>query len=95
MVAILMLYYDRLYPFRVVAYISLIVFPTIMASLAFIDKSFPYTNSGVFCYLPTRPIWYRLALSWIPRYLILMTIVAVYLAIYLYAGYKFNEFEEK
>ncbi len=32
--------------------------------------------------LPARPIWYRLALSWIPRYLILCTILGTYLAVY-------------
>lgn len=66
-----------------------------MASLAFVDSPFPYTSTGVFCYLPTRPIWYRLVLSWIPRYLILITIVVVYVAIYVYAKMKFDEFEEK
>lgn len=66
-----------------------------MASLAFADTSLPYTSSGAFCYLPTRPIWYRLALSWIPRYLILSTIMVVYLAIYIYAKHKFDAFGEK
>ena len=66
-----------------------------MASLAFIDTSFPYVSSRVFCYLPTRPIWYRLALSWIPRYLIIITILVVYLSIYVHAKLKFEAFEEK
>ena len=63
-----------------------------MASLAFINKEGSYVSSGTFCYLPVRPIWYRLTLSWVPRYLILLVIAGVYLAVYLYARLKFNEF---
>lgn len=52
-------------------------------------------SQGTFCYLPSRPIWYRLALSWIPRYLILGTIIGIYLAIYLYTKFKFGDFDAK
>ena len=45
--------------------------------------------------LPSRPIWYRLALSWVPRYIILCTILGVYLAVYLYTKSKFGEFDAK
>lgn len=45
--------------------------------------------------IPTRPIWYRLALSWVPRYIILCTILGVYLAVYLYIKSKFGDFDAK
>ena len=50
-------------------------------------------SQGTFCYLPPRPIWYRLALAWIPRYLILCTILGIYLAVYLYTKSKFGDFD--
>lgn len=37
--------------------------------------------------LPVRPFWYRLAISWIPRYVILIVIVVMNVCIYIYAGY--------
>ena len=45
--------------------------------------------------IPPRPIWYRLALSWVPRYIILCTILGVYLAVYLYTKSKFGDFDAK
>ena len=51
-------------------------------------------SQGTFCYLPARPIWYRLALSWVPRYLILCIILGIYLAVYLYTKSKFGDFDD-
>ena len=82
-----------LYPYRWGAYTCWAVFSILMAALAFINPINPYVSQGTFCYLPTRPIWYRLALSWIPRYLILCTILGIYLAIYLYTRAKFGDFD--
>ncbi len=48
---------------------------------------------GTSCYLPVRPLWYRLALSWVPRYLTFFTILAVYSAIFLWVRYHFNKLE--
>ena len=59
-----------LYPFRHYIYVAWIAFPILAASLAFVNKGNAYVTSGNFCYLPKRPFWYRLALSWIPRYLV-------------------------
>lgn len=50
-------------------------------------------SQGTFCYLPARPIWYRIALSWGPRYVILCTILGIYLAVYLYTKSKFGDFD--
>ena len=84
---------NGLYRYRWGAYACWAFFSILMAALAFINPSSPYVSQGTFCYLPTRPIWYRLALSWIPRYLILCTILAIYLAIYLYTRSKFGDFD--
>ena len=52
-----------------------------------------YVDQGTYCYLPANPIWYRIVLSWIPRYVILIFIAGLYLAIYLYVRHKFNRFD--
>jgi len=64
------------------------------ASLAFINKENSYVNDGTYCYLPVRPFWYRLALAWVPRYLIFMIILGIYASIYLYVRAKFRGFTE-
>ena len=84
---------NGLYRYRWAAYTCWALFSIFMGTLAFINPSSPYVSQGTFCYLPTRPIWYRLALSWIPRYLILCTILGIYLAIYLYTKSKFGDFD--
>lgn len=63
-----------------------------MASLAFINPIYPYVGMNTFCTLPVRPFWYRLALSWIPRYIILGTITLLYVVIYLHVKLKFKAF---
>lgn len=64
-----------------------------MAVLAFINPNSPYVSEETYCYLPTRPVWYRLVLSWIPRYLILCTILGIYVAVYLYTKSKFGDID--
>lgn len=51
--------------------------PLLTASLAFVNPDRGYVVAGAFCALPIRPFWYRLALAWIPRYLIATTIVTL------------------
>ena len=69
------------------------MFSILMAALAFTGgSSYAYISQGAFCYLPVRPIWYRITLSWAPRYLILATIVLIYLVIYIYCKSTFGEF---
>lgn len=81
-----------LYDYRYYAYAIWFAFPTLLASLAFVNPNQAYQFQGTFCYLPVRPFWYRLALSWIPRYIILLIITGLYLAIYLYVRTKYKNF---
>lgn len=74
---------NGLYEYRYYAYAVWILFPITLASLAFINDP-GFINSGEFCYLPIHPAWTRQALSWAPRYLILLTILVVYTYIYIY-----------
>jgi G protein-coupled receptor GPR1 len=67
--------------------------PLILASLAFINDINGYVTAGTFCYLPKRPIWYRLALSWVPRYVIIFLILSMYFWIYVTVRMKFRGFE--
>lgn len=73
-----------LYPYRRAAYIFFAVWPIAMASMAFVTDTSPYVNTGQFCYLPTKPWWFRTALSWIPRYINLLLILLMYSSSYLY-----------
>ncbi|KAG4030811.1 hypothetical protein MFRU_011g02630 [Monilinia fructicola] len=82
-----------LYPYRRIAYTIWIVYPILTASLAFINSNEAYVAQGTYCYLPVRPFWYRLALSWIPRYIIFVTILTVYVSIYFYVRFRFRGFE--
>ena len=84
-----------LYPYRWAAYTCWALFSILMAALAFINPISPYVSQGTYCYLPPRPIWYRLVLSWIPRYLILSTILGIYLGVYLYTKSKFGDIDAR
>ncbi|CUM50687.1 uncharacterized protein AC631_04953 [Debaryomyces fabryi] len=74
-------YEGGLYRYRYVVYAVDILLPILLASLAFIDD-LGYTPLTNWCYIPSRPIWYRLVLSWIPRYLIMVSIIVIYICIY-------------
>lgn len=64
--------------------------PPFMSSLAFIRGRYGYTSTGVYCSLPIRPFWYRLAISWIPRYIIMFTVAALYVAVYIHVALQFR-----
>ncbi|CCX07349.1 G protein-coupled glucose receptor regulating Gpa2-domain-containing protein [Pyronema domesticum] len=81
-----------LFRYRYYVYATWLAFSIVMPSLAFLNKEPAYTAQGTFCYLPVRPFWYRLALAWIPRYLILLTIMTLYAAIYIYVRMRFRTF---
>lgn len=83
-----------LFPYRHIAYTLWVILPILSASLAFINKEEGYVSEGTYCYLPVRPFWYRLALAWIPRYLIFIFILGIYASIYYYVRYKFNDFSK-
>lgn len=82
-----------LYPYRKWIYPLWLCPPLIAAGLAFCDDNRPFVTAGTFCYLPKRPVWYRLALSWIPRYLIIIMILGMYIWIYVYIHVKLRGFE--
>ncbi|KAH8809082.1 G protein-coupled glucose receptor regulating Gpa2-domain-containing protein [Xylogone sp. PMI_703] len=86
-----------LYPYRKIAYVLWVIFPLLMAGLAFINERDSYTTSegGAYCYLPVRPYWYRIGLSWIPRYVIFTVILSIYASIYGYVSYKFRNFSKE
>ena len=54
---------------------AIILLPLILASISFSNSQPAYTAQGAFCSLPTSPIWYRIALSYAPRYLIALIVV--------------------
>ncbi len=81
---------DGLHPYRCYVYIGAIFIPIIMASLAFINPHRGYMSQGAFCSLPLRPFWYRLALTWIPRYIIAVIILGLAIAIYTHVGLEFR-----
>ena len=66
--------------------------PALMAWLPFVSVTASYISNGPFCSLPLRPYWYRLALAWIPRYLIGFTILGLAVAIYTHVGFEFRAF---
>lgn len=72
-----------LYPYRRLAYLVYYVFPPIVASMAFIGGD-GYENVGHYCYLERDRGWRRMALSWIPRYIISTAIILIYAFIYFY-----------
>lgn len=41
-----------------------------------------YKPLSAWCYLPPVPVWYKLVLSWGPRYFIFLTICTLYISIY-------------
>jgi G protein-coupled receptor GPR1 len=81
-----------LYPYRRLAYAVWFLYPITMAALAFINGHDAYTNEGTYCYLPVRPLWYTLALTWVPRYIIFLIILGIYASIYFYVRYRFHGF---
>lgn len=77
-----------LYKYRYYVYGLSFVIPLVMAALAHIGVG--YISFVCWCYLPQLPVWYRLVLSWVPRYLIIITIILVYGLIYYYVLKEFR-----
>ncbi|KAI1028107.1 hypothetical protein LB505_002361 [Fusarium chuoi] len=80
-----------LYPYRKTAYALAAIVPVVMASLAFIESP-GYINTGQFCYLPFNPMWKRLALSWIPRYMAFTVILCLCIGVYVYVRVLMRRF---
>ncbi|KAI5964327.1 GPR1 [Candida pseudojiufengensis] len=70
-----------LYKLRFLVYSLSFFVPIIFASLAFINNV-GYDSLVCWCYLPMRPVWFRLVLSWVPRYFIIVSIFVIYGLIY-------------
>lgn len=85
-------YEGGLYPYRHSVYVVSVLLPIVLAAIPFVsDHGYvPLTN---WCYTPSRPIWYRLVLSWIPRYIIMASIVVIYCCIYRHVKKKYSEVE--
>ncbi len=85
---------DGLYPCRRYVYAGALIVPVIMAALAFINPRWAFVSQGAFCTLPIRPFWYRLALTWVPRYMIVLTIIGLAIAIYAHVGFQFCRYPD-
>ncbi|KAK6332313.1 hypothetical protein TWF696_003032 [Orbilia brochopaga] len=84
-----------LYHYRYAVYATIFLLPMLMAALAFTNKQPAYVAQTTWCYLPVRPFWYRLALAWIPRYVIMLSITGLYLAIYIYVKVAFRAYRAR
>jgi hypothetical protein len=83
---------DGLFNYRYYIYLGGFIVPGTMSGLAFVNPDSAYLFQGVFCTLPLRPLWYRLTLAWIPRYLIALVIICLATAIYAYIGFEFRSY---
>lgn len=70
-----------LYTYRHYIYGTSFLIPIVLASLAFIRQE-GYHSFVCWCYLPQSPVWYRMVLSWGPRFAIVMAIFTSYSLIY-------------
>ncbi|CAK7898620.1 hypothetical protein CAAN3_04S02014 [[Candida] anglica] len=78
-----------LYLYRKYVYVASVLIPLVLASLAYV-KGNGYNSYVCWCSLPQRPVWYRLVLSWLPRYIIIVTILVVYVMIYFHVIREFK-----
>jgi G protein-coupled receptor GPR1 len=68
--------------------------PFLFAGLAFLNPQGAYEYNAGVCWLPIQPVWYRLALSWIPRYMIFVTILVLSFTVYFHVGNQFDSFQK-
>jgi hypothetical protein len=87
--------HDGLYRVRYYVFALWVLVPLTFASLAFINSYGGYQAQGAWCWLPLRPFWYRLALSYIPLYLVWIYIMGVAIKIYMHVGYEFRMFGQE
>ena len=81
-----------LHHFRRWIYVLWALLPILGASLAFANKGNAYTSYGAFCYLPEKPIWYRMVLAWVPRYIVIVTIFTVAFIVTIHVHIRFKRF---
>ncbi|KAI9686167.1 MAG: hypothetical protein M1822_003822 [Bathelium mastoideum] len=61
-----------------------------MAAIAFAHNGYGYSAQLPICTLPVRPFWYRLALMWVPRYIIWTIVLGLAVCVYRYVGGEFG-----
>ncbi|KAL3421102.1 plasma membrane g protein coupled receptor that interacts with the heterotrimeric g protein a [Phlyctema vagabunda] len=86
--------FGGLFQHRYILYVAWIVIPCAMASIAFVNNKDAYVSMGPFCYLPIRPVWYRLTMAFIPRSLVFLSILGIYSAIYIHTMRSLKEIRE-
>lgn len=84
-----------IYPYRFLAFGFYIVVPALIASLAYLTRFPAYVDTGQYCYLPAKPWWIRLSLSWIPRFINMTLIIFMYGASYLYIRKAMRHFSRQ
>lgn len=77
-----------LYLYRYYVYALSILIPLVLAALPYVGTG--YEAFVCWCYLPQQPVWYRLVLSWVPRWCIMVIIFLVYGLIYYYVLKEFR-----
>ena len=80
-----------LYPYRRFAYLCWAVVPLVLAGIVPLTGA-RFVDDGPNCYLPSNPSWYRLMLSWVPRYIIFLVILLTYFGIYAYVRFQLARF---
>ncbi|KAJ9669566.1 G protein-coupled receptor gpr1 [Coniosporium apollinis] len=85
---------DGLFRWRHWVYLCIVSVSTLMSGLAFVNPHDAFVSNGPFCSLPIRPFWYRLALAWIPRYVIIFIVLSLAIAVYTYVGFHFRSYNE-
>lgn len=83
---------NGLYRYRIAVYIVAAILPAGWTALAFVAGRDAFLSQGPTCSLPLRPYWYRLAISWIPRYVIMILVVIMYMLIYVHVGRQNGSF---
>lgn len=83
---------EGLYSFRHTVTAITIMLPLIMASVAFAHHGHGYSAQLPICALPVRPFWFRLALQWVPRYIIWFIVFGLAISVYCYVGGEFRMF---
>jgi G protein-coupled receptor GPR1 len=70
-----------------------IVLPCLLAGVGLIGDR--YAHDVTKCYLGFTPMWYRLALSWIPRGVIMVGICVIYVMIYIYVRAQMRRLDKE
>ncbi|TID25699.1 plasma membrane G-protein coupled receptor [Venturia nashicola] len=81
---------DGLHAYRLYVYLTIILVPIVLASIPFINGG--YVSQAVFCALPRDPLWSRLVLAWFPRWIIIVIVIGLAIAVYAHVSKQLEEF---